>query len=296
MNKFIRKVLLKIVIIFSSFFNNKEKLHLQILYYLQMGKKLDLKNPQTLNEKLQWLKLYDRKPEYTRMVDKILAKDYVKNIIGEEYIIPTLAVWDKVEDIDVSNLPKGFVIKTNHSGGNSGVIICPDKNKLDIKQVKKHMKKSLKSDIYTMLREWPYKNIERKIFAEKLLGTGNNEIVDYKFYCFDGYVESVLLCIDRQIGDPKFYFFDKDWNLKRHNKRGKEAPNDFTLPKPENMDRMFEIASLLSKGLPYARVDLYNVEGHIYFGEITLYPASGFDYNRLYEADLYFGSLVKLSK
>ena len=122
----------------------------------------------------------------------------------------------------------------------------------------------------------------------------NSDVVDYKFYCFDGYVDSVLLCVDRQIGDAKFYFFDKNWELKRYNKRGKEAPENFTLPKPKNIERMFEYASVLSKGLPYARIDLYNVDGKIYFGEITFFPASGFDSNRLLEADLHFGAMIKL--
>ena len=153
------------------------------------------------------------------------------------------------------------------------------------------MKRSLSNDIYKYLVEWPYKNVDKKIFAEEYLGDCPT---DYKFYCFDGLVDSVLVCIERKTGHPKFYFFDREWKLRRYNKRGKEAPVDFSLPKPDGMDKMFEIASKISKGIPYARVDLYNVNGKIYFGEITFFPDSGFDHNRLPESDLYFGEKIKL--
>lgn len=294
MNKFIRKQLLRVVSRCSSLFNNNEELHLKILYYLHMGKKLDLKNPKTLNEKMQWLKLYDRRPEYKYMVDKITAKDYATKMLGSEYVVPLLGVWDKPEDIDFDSLPDKFVLKTNHSGGNTGVIVCKDKSKLNKQDVIKKLNKSLKSDISVSLREWVYEGMKKQVFAEELLESSTGEIDDYKFYCFDGYADAVLVCIDRQIGEPKFYFFDENWQLKRHNKRGKEAPVDFTLPRPENLNEMFRIARLLSKGIPHLRVDLYNVDGKIYFGETTFFTASGFDANRLPEADLYFGNLTKL--
>lgn len=296
MNKFIRKQLLRIVLRCSSLFNNNEELHLKILYYLHMGKKLDLKNPKTLNEKMQWLKLYDRRPEYKYMVDKITAKDYATKMLGSQYVVPLLGVWDKPEDIDFDSLPDKFVLKTNHSGGNTGVIVCKDKSKLNKQDAINKLNKSLKSDISVSLREWVYEGMKKQVFAEELLESSTGEIDDYKFYCFDGYADAVLVCIDRQIGEPKFYFFDENWQLKRHNKRGKEAPADFTLPRPENLDEMFRIARLLSKGIPHLRVDLYNVDGKIYFGETTFFTASGFDANRLPEADLYFGNLVKLPK
>lgn len=294
MNKFIRKQLLRVVSRCSYLFNNNEELHLKILYYLHMGKKLDLKNPKTLNEKMQWLKLYDRRPEYKYMVDKITAKDYATKMLGSEYVVPLLGVWDKPEDIDFDSLPDKFVLKTNHSGGNTGVIVCKDKSKLNKQDVIKKLNKSLKSDISVSLREWVYKSMKKQVFAEELLESSTGEIDDYKFYCFDGYADAVLVCVDRQIGEPKFYFFDENWQLKRHNKRGKEAPADFTLPRPENLNEMFRIARLLSKGIPHLRVDLYNVDGKIYFGETTFFTASGFDANRLPEADLYFGNLTKL--
>lgn len=269
-----------------------DKLYLKMIYYLKMGKRLELENPITMNEKLQWLKLYNRKPEYTEMVDKILVKNYVTRKIGPQYVVPLLGVWNKVDDIDFESLPDRFVLKANFSGGNMGIAICPDKKALNQSKVKQNLKKSRKLDIYKIYREWPYKNVQKRFFAEEYLG---EDIMDYKFYCFDGYVDSVLVCVDRQIGKPKFYFFDKDWNLRRYNQRGKSAPADFTLPKPDGINEMFRLASLLSKGLPFVRVDFYNVDGRIYFGELTFFPASGFDVNRLIEADNYFGSMIDLS-
>ena len=268
-----------------------DELYLKIMFYVNMGRRLDLDDPKTMNEKLQWLKLYDRKPEYTSMVDKILVKDYVSKKIGPQYVAPLLGVWDKVEDIDFDALPEEFVIKANHSGGNMAVLICPDKAALDVRKAKSYLRKSLRYDVYRAYREWPYKNVRKRFFAEEYLG---KDLVDYKFYCFNGYVDSVLVCIDRQIGDTKFYFFDREWNLKRYNQRGKAAPADFTLPKPEGIDEMFGLAARLSEGIPFVRVDFYDVNGKVYFGELTFYPSGGFDSKRLPEADLHFGSMINL--
>lgn len=268
-----------------------DKLYLKVCFYLEMGTTLNLKVPQTFNEKLQWLKLYNRKPEYTMMVDKILVKEYIADIIGREYVVPILGVWDNPDEIDYDSLPDNFVLKTNHSGGNTGVVIVKDKAKIDKEFVRRKLQTSLKSDIYKRYREWPYKNVKKKIFAETYLG---DELIDYKFSCFDGYVDSVMICLDRQLGDPKFYFFDSQWNLRRYNKRGINAPKDFTIPKPEKIDDMFDLASKISSNFPYSRIDLYNINGKIYFGEITFFPASGFDANLLPETDEYFGSLINL--
>ena len=277
-----------------SYFLFPDKLFLQMRFYLEMGKKLSLRNPQTMNEKLQWLKLYNRKPEYTMMVDKILVKDYVSGLIGPEHVVPTIAVWDSPEEIDFGSLPDKFVLKTNHSGGNTGVILCKDKNSFATQEALVRLKKSLRSNIYKLYREWPYKDVCKRVFAEELL-EDEEGINDYKFYCFDGHVDSVLVCVDRQIGQPKFYFFDENWKLRRYNKRGKEAPEDFTLPKPLNVDRMFEIARMLSKGIPFVRVDLYNVDGKIYFGELTFYPWSGYVKFVPQEFDKTLGRLFDIS-
>ena len=285
MRLFLLKVVSKLYFLFP------ERLYLRIRYYLELGKPLDLNNPKTMNEKLQWLKLYNRKSEYTQMVDKVLAKKYVANLIGEKYIVPTLGVWDHFDEIDFSQLPNQFVLKTNHSGGGDGVIICKDKNAFDKETAGRKLEGSLKIDISKSLVEWPYRAIKRKILAEMYLG---DDLTDYKFYCFNGAPDVVMMCIERETGSPKFYFFDREWNLRRLNKRGKEAPEGFTLPKPQGMDEMFDIAAKLSKDLPFARVDLYNINGKIYFGEITLFPSSGFDTNRLPESDLYFGEKIIL--
>lgn len=271
-----------------------DETYLKKVYKLQMGKDLNLENPQTFNEKLQWLKLYDRKPEYTQMVDKYAAKEYVADKIGEEYIIKTLGVWDKFDDIDFSTLPNQFALKTTHDSG--GVVICKDKATFDIKKAKEKLEKSLKRKYYYVWREWPYKNVKPRIIAEEFLTDKSGGLIDYKFFCFNGVADCVMVCIDRHINDTKFYFFDKNWELKRLNIRGKNAPEGFTLPKPKNMNKMFEIAEELSKGIKYVRVDLYESNDNIYFGELTFFPDSGFDSNILEEADTYWGNLIDLTK
>lgn len=272
-----------------------DKLYLSIRFRCKMGYWMNWKNPKTFNEKLQWLKLYNRNPEHTLIVDKYSAKDYVKSLIGEQYVIPTLGVWNTVQDIEWDKLPDRFVLKTTHGGGNTGVVICRDKATFDKESAIKKLQQSLKSDIYRTYREWPYKDVPKRIIAEKYIEDKNGELNDYKFTCTNGVAHNVMICLERGSGDTKFYFFDKDWQLLRLNKRGLEAPENFTLPKPQNIDKMFEIASKLSKGLPYARVDLYNVDGAIYFGEITFFPQSGFDSNLLKRTDIEFGSLIDLN-
>lgn len=264
-------------------------------YKALMGSAPDLDAPKTLNEKLQWLKLHNRKPEYSVMVDKYRVRDYIAETIGEEYLIPLVGAWDDPDEIDFASLPDRFVLKCNHNSG-LGMCICRDKASLDIKKVKSELKKGLKQDYYLSGREWPYKNVPRKIICERYMtdSPDSSDLTDYKFFCFNGHADSVMLCLDRSSGDTKFYFFDKDWNLRRYNVRGKNAPADFTLPKPKNMDKMFEIAEKLSDGMPFARIDLYNSDDHIYFGEITFFPDSGFDPNILAETDLYFGNLIDI--
>lgn len=273
--------------------------YLKYMYKIKMGRELDLENPQTFNEKLQWLKLYDRKPIYTTMVDKYASKEYVASIIGEEYIIPTLGVWDRFEDIDFDKLPEQFVLKCTHDSG--GLVIVKDKNVFDKTAAKIKINKSLKRNYYYSGREWPYKNVPRKIIAEQYMVNDdsvpeyNQELTDYKFYCFNGHVDCCMICYDRASNDTKFYFFDREWNLKRINKRGKEAPADFSLPKPECYDEMITIAEKLSQDIAFLRVDLYQSNHRVYFGEMTFYPSSGFDSNYLPETDRYFGDLIDLS-
>lgn len=274
---------------------NDEK-YLKTLYRIKMGKRLDINNPITFNEKLQWLKLYDRNPAYIGWVDKIEAKKKASQVLGSNHIIPTIGVWNHFDEIDFSDLPQQFVLKCSHNSG--GVIVVKNKNELDIKHSKKVIEKCLRNNFFWTYREWPYKDIKPRIIAEKYMTDDEetDEFTDYKFYCFHGRADCVLTCFDRGTGDTKFYFFDKEWNLKRYNKRGKDAPDNFRIPKPACIDEMFDIAEKLSKNIPAVRVDLYQSKGKPYFGEMTFYPASGFDANRLPEADVYFGSLIDLSK
>ena len=265
-------------------------------FKLVMGKELDLENPKTFNEKLQWLKLYDRKPEYTMMADKYAVRKYIAEKLGEEYLIPLLGVWDNPDDIDFDKLPNKFVLKCTHNSG-LGMCICKDKSKLDIKKTKKNLKRGLNQNYYLLGREWPYKNIPRKIIAEAYMeDIETEELRDYKFFCFNGYVENVMVCIERNIAEPKFYFFNKEWDLLRINKRGKSAPKGFTILKPKGLEAMFKVASELSKGLAFARIDLYYCNGRIYFGEITFFPDSGLDQNLLPETDKYLGKLINIEK
>ena len=277
----------------SPFIKNDE-LYLKIVYWLSMGKRLNLKNPTTFNEKLQWLKLYNRKPEYTVMVDKVKAKEYVAKIIGEEHIIPTLGVWDDPDEIDFDKLPNQFVLKCSHDSG--GLVICRDKAKLDKDKAQKRIEFCLKRNYYIATREYPYKDVPHKILAEKYMTNngGTEELTDYKFFCFNGHVDCVMVCIDRHIGDTKFYFFNREWKLLRLNPRGIAAPEGFTIPKPANMDEMFDMASKLSQGIPFVRVDLYDINNRIYFGEMTFFPDSGCDPNLLPETDKYFGNLLHI--
>ncbi len=252
-----------------------DKTYIKLKYYSRMGRFPDLKNPKTFNEKLQWLKLYNRRPEYTRMVDKYEAKKYVAEIIGEEYIIPTLGVWDKFDDIDFAALPDQFVLKCTHDSG--GLVICRDKSKLDIDAARKKIEKCLKENYYWQGREWPYKNVKPRIIAEKfMVDESGYDLKDYKFLTFDGEIKMFFVERDRAKGHNGHTvdFFDADFNHIPMTVDGYPY-TDPPYYKPENFDKMVEFASKLSSGIPHLRVDFYNVNGKIYFGEMTFFQASG---------------------
>ena len=272
---------------------SNDELYLRILFFLKQRKDLHLKNPQTFSEKLQWLKLYDRKPEYTTMVDKYAVKEYVANIIGEEYIIPTIGVWDKPEDIDWNSLPDKFVLKTTHGGGNTGVVVCKNKNKFDRIDAIKKLKKSMNQDLYKSQREWPYKNVKRRILAENYLEDNETkELRDYKFFCFNGEVKALFIATDRGSGNVKFDYFDSDFNhlniVQQHPMSG------MNIDKPKCFEEMKIIASQLSVGLPHVRVDLYEVNGKVYFGEYTFSHHGGVVPFHPEEWDYKFGSWIQL--
>lgn len=251
-----------------------DKVHIEARYALKMGRKLDLKNPQTFNEKLQWLKLYDRRPEYTTMVDKYEVKKYVAERIGEAYIIPTLGVWNSFDEIDFDALPNQFVLKCTHDSG--GLVICKDKNTFDKAAAKKKIEKSLKRNYFLIHREWPYKNVKRRVIAEQYMEDAKTaELRDYKFFCFNGDAKALFIATERQKPgeEVKFDFFDMDFH---HLDLRQGHPNAAACPeKPEAFDEMKQLAEKLSKGIPQVRVDFYEVNGKVYFGELTFSHFAG---------------------
>ncbi len=269
-----------------------DKLYLSCMLRIQCGYWPNWKNPKTFNEKLNWLKLYDRRPEYTLMVDKYAVKNYVASILGEKYIIPTIGVWDRPEEIDWNNLPERFVLKTTHAGGNEGVVICRNKAEFDQQSAIEILNKSLKKDLSGLLREWPYKNVKRRIIAEKFIEGENGDLPDYKFFAFNGIVRALFIGSERQTGNVKFDYFDSNFNhldlVQSHPVSGKN------LPKPKNFEEMKLIASKLSKDIPNVRVDLYNVNGNIYFGELTFYHHGGVTPFHPKDWDYTFGNWITL--
>ncbi|MBQ3195385.1 MAG: glycosyl transferase [Clostridia bacterium] len=250
-------------------------------------------SPVLFNEKLQWLKLYDRNPLYTVMVDKYRVREYIANMIGEQYLIPLLGVWDSPEHIDFSTLPNQFAIKCNHNSG-LGMCICTDKTQLDVEKVKSDLARGLKQDYYLTGREWPYKDVPRKIIAEKFLKSDAGGLTDYKLHCFNGVPRFVLVCRDRFAKSGLTEdFYTPEW--KRMELKRPKIPNAATpTQRPEKLDEMLALAEKLSKDIPFIRIDFYVVEDRIYFSELTLFPASGFEGYEPSEWDRTFGEWLKL--
>ena len=254
-----------------------DSIYLKWLYRQIMGRKLNLENPQTFSEKLQWLKLFNREPGYTNMVDKYAVKDYVAGIIGEEYIIPTLGVWDKIEDIEWDNLPAQFVLKTTHGGGGSGVVICRDKSSFNREEAIRRLRSSMHSDIYKALREWPYKNVPKRIIAEQIIGneaTIDFDLRDYKFFCFNGRVKFFKIDFDR-FKEHHANYYDTNGSLLPFGEVSCPPRPEKRLTIPSLLPKMVELAERISVGHPFMRVDLYLYNESIYFGEITFFPAGG---------------------
>lgn len=270
-----------------------DQIYLSLYYRLVFGKKINWKDPKTYSEKIQWLKLYNRRPEYTMMVDKVKVKDYVSSIIGQEFIIPTLNVWDNPDKIDFDSLPQRFVLKCNHNSG-LGMYICKDKTKMEIEKVKEGLRKGLKENYFIRNREWPYKKVERRVLAEAYLEDDSGELRDYKWFCFDGEVKALFIATDRSKGDnaTRFDFFDDKFN---HLPLINGHKNASTLPeKPKMFDEMKTLAAKLSKGIPHVRIDFYEVGTQVYFGEMTFFHWSGFVPYEPEEWDFTFGSWLKL--
>ena len=274
-----------------------DALYLKWIYRIKMGRRLNLNDPLTFTEKIQWLKLNDRKPQYTSLVDKYAVKKIVAARIGEQYIIPTIGEWSSVDEIDWKALPNQFVLKTTHGGGSGGVIVCNDKSRLDIDKAKKKLKKSMNTEIYPLLREWPYKNVTKKIIAEKYLSDHKNkDLIDYKWYCFNGEPRFCQVIRDRNSSET-IDFYDEEWGHQEFT--GLLAIDDNIgmkpLQEPATLKEQFLIAKELSKDLsPFVRVDLYEIEGKVYFGELTFYPASGLGFFEPKEWDLKLGQMIRL--
>lgn len=277
-----------------GFYNSmSDEKYLKMQFKNTFGYELDLDNPQTYSEKLQWLKLYDRNPLYTTMVDKAAVKDYVAEKIGEQYIIKTLGVWDRFDDIDFDALPEQFVLKCTHDSG--GVVICKDKSDLNIPSAKRKIEKSLRRNYYSQNREWIYKGIKPRIIAEEYMeDTKTGELRDYKFFAFDGEVKAMFIASERynKNTETRFDFFDKEFN---HLPFTNGHPNaDVSPEKPEKYDEMVALAEKLSVGIPQARIDFYEVDGKVYFGEITFFHWSGMMPFKPHEWDKKFGEWIKL--
>lgn len=247
--------------------------YINLKYYHHFKRFPNLKNPKTYNEKLQWLKLHDRKPIYSTMVDKYEAKKYVAEKIGEEYIVPTYGVWERFDDIDFDSLPEQFVLKCTHDCG--GLVIVRDKSQLDKEAARKKIEGSLEENYFWEGREWPYQSVKPRIIAEQYLeDTASKELRDYKFFSFGGKTKLLFIATDRfGAEETKFDFFDEDFNhlpLKNGHPNAKNPPE-----KPQNFELMKELSEKLSEGIPQLRVDFYEVDGKVYFGELTFFHWSG---------------------
>lgn len=272
-----------------------DQMYLKIVYRARMGEKLNLKNPVSFNQKLQWLKLHDRRGEYPAMVDKQLAKEYVSGRIGAEYIIPTLGVWNSFDEIDFDALPDRFVLKCTHDSG--GLAICRDKNSFDRAAVREKIERSLRRNFYLHGREWPYKEIKPRIIAEEYMeNSDGSDLSDYKLHCFNGKMKLVLVCRDRYSDDGLTEdFFSETWEHLPI--RRPTIPNSKReIPCPETFQKMIALAEELSAGIPFLRVDFYEISGRIYFGELTFFPASGMSRFVPDEWDNIIGGWINLPK
>lgn len=275
-----------------------DALFLRIQFYRTMGKWLNLKNPKTFNEKLQWLKIHDRRPEYKQMVDKYEVRNFISDKIGSKYLIPLLGVWDNPSQIDFEMLPEKFVLKCTHNSG-VGLYVCTDKSQIEVDKVKLELLKGLSEDYYLAGREWAYKNAQRRIIAEKYM---EDEIVqgsltDYKVLCFNGEPELIQVHTGRRI-EHKQTFFDLDWNkLGISQTKNYGAPiADYPIERPHCLEEMLEKTKVLCDGIPHVRIDWYIVNGRLYFGEITFFDGGGWEPFDDEDDDLLLGSMIDLSK
>lgn len=275
-------------------FVNPEK-YIPHLFKKRVGYELNLQNPRSFNEKMQWLKLFYYNPLYSKLVDKYEVKQYVSNTIGEEYIIPTIGLWNKFEDIDFEQLPNQFVLKCTHDSG--GLIICKDKRELNMCKAKRKINKSLRHNYYYMGFEWVYKDVVPRIIAEQYMeDNATKDLRDYKFFVFNGVVKSMFLVTGRDVEthDARVDFFDEHF---KHLAFSRGYKNADSLPeKPSQFEKMKELAERLANGIPFVRVDFYEVDGKIYFGEMTFFPGNGMEKFDPEAWDYKFGEWLQLPK
>ncbi len=278
-----------------GFYDNlPDEAYIKKRFKVCMGYDLDLDNPKTFNEKLQWLKLHNRKPEYKLMVDKYEAKKYVANIIGEQYIIPTLGVWDSFDEIDFNSLPDSFVLKCTHDSG--GLVIVKDKSKLNKKEAKKTLTKALKRNFYLSSREWPYKDVKPRILAEKyMIDSELNELRDYKFFCFNGIPKFYKIDTGR-FSNHHANYYDLNNNLLEIGETQFMPDHEHKLIPPKNLQEMISLSKKLSEGQPFLRVDFYEANGKTYFGELTFYPNTGLGEFVYDNNDKMLGEWIDISK
>lgn len=253
--------------------NMSDEIYLKWRFFFETGHRLNLGRPESFNQKLQWLKLNSREDWLTNMVDKYKAKQIVAEKIGNEYIIPTYARWDNPDKLIIDDLPQSFVLKTNHDSG--GVVICKDKRDFDLENAQSILRKSYHRDYYMAGREWPYKNIKRCVFAEKYISDSNGELYDYKFFCFNGKVRFLKVDFDRWTEHHANYY-SPEWKLLPFGEASFPPNPDKNVIRPANLEEMVRLAETLAENIPFVRIDFYDIDGKIYFGEFTLYPASGF--------------------
>lgn len=269
--------------------------YLKFCYFLRIGKKLNLDNPKTFNEKLQWLKINDRNPRYINMVDKYEVKKYIETTIGLEYVIPTFGIYNSFQEINFEKLPKHFVIKCTHNSG--GVVVVNDKDKINTKELKKKFNRMLKQNFFYVGREWPYKNIVPRIIIEENIQEEDSkeQIKDYKIMCFNGEPKCSFVCSNRNAESGLCVnFYDYNWQpmpFERHYPKNKQE-----IEKPSQYNKMLELAKKLSKDIPFVRVDFYQKEEQIYFGELTFYPGSGMEEFTPDEWDEKLGKWIELPK
>ena len=262
-------------------------------YRLRLHQPLNLDTPKTFNEKLQWLKLYDQHEEYAQLVDKYEVKKHVAKIIGEQHIIPTLALFNSIDDIDFQKLPRQFVLKCTHNSG--GIVICKDKDTLDVDKAKRKLKRGLRKNPFWTNREYPYKNVKPRIIAEQYMEQGGGESLrDYKVLCFNGKAKLIELHLNRYTDHHTQDFYDADWNKTTISQGGYGATSDIVVPRPDNFDEMIRLSELLTKDMIHCRADWYSIGGKLYFGELTFFDGSGLNPFDDPKDDLMLGEWIQL--